>query len=387
MGVFKFEDDPLKHYVRTQAWLPACRRRLKQVRAKAGKASKARRLRYFTFCAIGAIDVLMLDVANIIRRSSNKEFDTVVFFDRGDLEVIETLKRIPGAHGYPGDFVKIVLLGDPDEEAAVDALEALAAPPDEPNRAETRARQRSIAMRQSLLREFPFDVINLDLEGYFFTPGDPFPGRLIRALRKMLEWQKIPINDGTPAGERLDGFSLMFTTQIGPPNLTDNYLTMLRDAIQGNLDREEELHELLQQRAGSSNPAHIQAANFALFFKVALPKLILAMLLEADWYADPQIGVTLYEIERPSADGPYHMLHVVLDVKRQDPPICDRAPGAGHAAEALTAYQHTAQDIFVRQEVSVTEAILDLPSLEASLERIYARRRKYYPEVEEDTGE
>src|SRR6266571_4023067 len=237
MGVFKFEDDPLKHYVRTEVWLPTCRKRLRQVRAKAGHPSKARRLRYFTFCAVGAIDVLMLDVANIIRRSSNKEFDTVVFFDRGDLEVLETLKRIPGAYGYPGDFVKIVLLEDPDEEAAVDAMESLAAPPEEPDRAETRERQRRIALRHRLIQEFPFDVINLDLEGYFFAPGDPFPGRLIRSLRKMLEWQKIPINNGAPAGERLDGFSLMFTTQIGPPNLTDDYLTMLRNAIGSGLVR------------------------------------------------------------------------------------------------------------------------------------------------------
>ena len=81
------------------------------------------------------------------------------------------------------------------------------------------------------------------------------------------------------------------------------------------------------------------------------------------------------------------MLHVVLDVKRQNPPIGDRAPGAGHAAVAVTAYQQTARDIFVRQEVSVTEAILDQPLLQESLERIYARRRKYYPEVEENTGE
>lgn len=203
----------------------------------------------------------------------------------------------------------------------------------------------------------------------------------------MLGWQKIPINNGTPAGESLDGFSLMFTTQIGPPNLTDDYLTMLRNAIQGNLEREAELHELLQQRAGSSDPAHIQATNFALFFKVALPKLILAMLLEADWYADPQTGIALYEIERPSVDGPYHMLHAVLDVKRQSPQIGDRAPGTGHTAEALTAYQQSAQEIFIRQEVSVTEAILDQPFLQESLERIYARRRKYYPEVEENIGE
>ena len=42
-----------------------------------------------------------------------KEFDTVCFFDRDDEAVAETRKRIPGARGFPGDFVE-VLLETPD---------------------------------------------------------------------------------------------------------------------------------------------------------------------------------------------------------------------------------------------------------------------------------
>ena len=53
---FAFEDCLLKHYIRKEVWLPFCRDRLKKIRASTKK--EPRRLRYFTFCAVGALDVL-----------------------------------------------------------------------------------------------------------------------------------------------------------------------------------------------------------------------------------------------------------------------------------------------------------------------------------------
>src|SRR5229473_3640208 len=99
-----YESDLIKHFVRTDGWLPVCSRRLKAI-----QQSHQRRLRYFTFCAIGAVDVLMLDVAKVVSRSSTDRFDTVVFFDQSPEAVDETLKRIPGATGFNEDFVNLVL--------------------------------------------------------------------------------------------------------------------------------------------------------------------------------------------------------------------------------------------------------------------------------------
>src|ERR1700688_2354539 len=104
---FAFEDCLLKHYIRKEVWLPFCRDRLRKIRAAEPK--QPRRLRYFTFCAVGALDVLLLDRERVIRKSNNDEFDTVVFFDRSDEAIIETRKRIPGANGFPGDFAEIIL--------------------------------------------------------------------------------------------------------------------------------------------------------------------------------------------------------------------------------------------------------------------------------------
>src|SRR5215469_6304911 len=102
-GPFKFEDCLLKHYIRRHLWVPRCRERREALKGTAARR-QSRRLKYFTFCAEGALDVLLLDRERIIRRSSNDEFDTVYFFDSDDDAISETRKRIPGAIGFPGDF-------------------------------------------------------------------------------------------------------------------------------------------------------------------------------------------------------------------------------------------------------------------------------------------
>ena len=384
MGIFKYKDDPLKHFVRTTAWLPRCQRRLKLVRAKRRKGGAGRRLRYFTFCAVHAVDVLMLDIAKVIRPADNGDFDTVVFFDRTELDVLETQKCIRGAHGYPGDFVEIVLAVDPEEAVLMDGLDVLAPPPIEQDNLATRERQRRQASRRDFIKEFPFDIINLDLEGYFFRRNDPFPGRMIASFRKLLDWQKLPINPGASREETLDGFSLMFTTKIGPPDLKEDYLQMLGDAIRTNVDRDPELGPILERRCGTVNATTIQAENFDCFFRIALPKLIMNLLMDKDWSVDTDTGINLYEIERmPPGQPSYKMLHVVLDVVRQLPREDHRAPGSGPAVDALNGYKVAARDVFERSEVRVTIDEIDEQRIPISLEKILARRRKYYPEAEE----
>src|SRR4030042_5736292 len=127
-GFFRYEDCLLKHHIRTQVWLPICKNRKKFVKSAGKKKARERRLRYFTFCAAGAIDVLTLDVAKVIKPSENGWFDVVCFFDRNEEYVVETQKRIPGAVGFPGNFTKIALLHDLEEENVVDELAPLLSP-------------------------------------------------------------------------------------------------------------------------------------------------------------------------------------------------------------------------------------------------------------------
>lgn len=383
-GLFKYEDDLLKHHVRREGWLPCCRKRLRTIRASSN-AKTARRLRYFTFCAVGAIDVLMLDVAKVIRRSGGGYFDTVAFFDRSPEWVYETLKRIPGATGFPGDFTQVVLTDDPDEDLVVDGGEPLSSARLAPDESAERGRQIRLAQRQAFVRSFPFDVVNLDLEEFLFKPHDPFPGRVINTLRKLFAWQKRGFSlPGSGKQHFLDEFSLMFTTQIGPPNISDEYLMELRQCLTRNLEQDEGLHRRLNDRTGYDDVVVLQQNSFDEFFRLATPKLIAAALMDEDWFVDSDPGITIFEFDRVSQDGPYKILHMVMDVKRHQPPKEQRAPGA-ESLQARAAYREVVRQLFSRRENFISLDGVDQDALRADLDKIKSRRRLY--ELEADQKE
>jgi hypothetical protein len=103
------------------------------------------------------------------------------------------------------------------------------------------------------------------------------------------------------------------------------------------------------------------------------------ILMEEDWYADPNSGITLFEIERPSRSGPYKILHLVMDVKRQRPARENRAPGTDGEGVG-TAYREVVRTVFSNREVSVTEALIDQDLLQAHLDTVRARGREYMGE-------
>jgi len=389
-GIFKYEDCLLKHHVRTDGWLPLCRDRKKRINS-GQKPKNYRRLRYFTFCAVGAIDVLMLDVAKVITQSQQKTFDTVFFFDRDSQLVVETQKRIPGAVGFVGDFIETILAGDlgnPHLGAeSTDNLDGgyanfedpLSPEMQQPDTAATRDLQRRRAERGLFVKEFPFDVINLDLEEFLFKPRDPMPGKIINALRRVFAWQRklLTLPNGQQQG--IDGFSLMFTTQVGPPNMSPDYLAMLQAELEANLKDDATLQPLFLIKTGTDNVQHARKNNFDAFFKLAMPKVFANVLMEEDWYFDPESGLKVYEFERTSASGPYTMLHLVADVRRQVPPRERRAPGKT-SPTAQQAYREVVREVFSNPEIRVTEDGVDSEALKRSLEKIRARRRKYCPD-------
>ena len=377
---FTFENCPLKHYVRVKGWLPHCK-----ARKEANESldpSKHRRLRYFTFCAIGAVDVLMLNVAKIIRPSEEEKFDTVVFFDREPDAVLETQKRIPGAIGFPGNFIDVVLANDPAANLAEDH-DYLAPPLDLQDEYATRREQLIHGQRRDFIKTFPFDIVNLDLEEFAFKANDPFPGEVINTLRKLFEWQKARLHAWPNRPKKsvyLDGFTLMFTTQIGPPNISEEYTDMLRGYLEQNIASHPDLGDVLLQRTGAANVATLQSDHFEDFFKLGVPKVLANLLLEADWYVDADKGITTFAFKRNSAVGEYTMLHFVMDVKRQTPPRQRRAPNSGHAAGASKAYASVVRRLFTQGDLEVTNELASSIELKPSLEEIRGRRRKYYPE-------
>jgi hypothetical protein len=378
-GMFKYEDCLLKHHIRTEAWLPLCKTRLAAIR-QGKKVKDLRRLRYFTFCAVGALDVLMLDVAKVIHPSENGGFDSVVFFDMTPDYVVETKKSIPGAIGFPGDFVDIVLLEDPNEAMVVDGKDPLVSPETARDDRETRLRQLNIDQKHKFIACFPFDVINLDLEEFLFKPTQDLPGKVINALRKVFAWQRRSFTVGKKTSV-IDGFSLMFTTQIGPPNLTQDYIEMLGSRLKANISADAELKDILSKKIGFNDIDKLCEEKFDLFFILGMPKILAATLMEEDWYIDDTTGVKIFEFERPSKSGPYKMLHLVMNIKRKVPPRDKRAPGT-HSTAAQDAYKTVVRQIFTDNVISISDASVDKPALTASLAEIKTRRRKYNREID-----
>ena len=110
-----------------------------------------------------------------------------------------------------------------------------------------------------------------------------------------------------------------------------------------------------------------------------MPKMLAATLMERDWHVDPESGITIFEFERPSKDGPYKMLHLVMEVKRNNPPEERRAPSSV-CREAQEAYQDLVRQLFSTRETVVSLDTIDQADLQADLERIKARRRMFYAE-------
>jgi hypothetical protein len=368
---FQFEKCLLKHHVRVNGWLPRCAARLKAVRKQ-----KPRRLRYFTFCAIGAVDVFMLNIANIVRMSDKRKFDNVVFFDKDSDAVNETLKRIPGSVGFNGKFTDIVLL-DPHAIEAVGADNLTSDTKDE-DTVETRTTQRERQQHSDFIAQFPFDIINLDLEEFLFKDHDPTPGKVINSIRKIFEWQRRPLKVKGHPEQRLEAFSFMFTTQVGPAQLADDHRNTLVNCLTENLAQLADLPQLLQTRTGVATSGELLAQNFEIFFKIAVPKAVAKLGLGEDWYVDPASGVQVFEFTRDAANGPYKMLHLVMDFVK---PVPDRDHRVGDMPlQARNAYGEAVRLIIATESIPVTPETIDEATLRESLNKIFRKRKRSYPE-------
>jgi hypothetical protein len=372
---FKYEQDYLKHYVRHFGWLPMCRERLKRFKSsvKDRPPAKRRRIRYFTFCAVGAIDVLMLDVAKIVYPSATGRFDTVVFFDKTNDLVVRTQETIPGAIGFTGQFLNAVLLDDPGHEDAVDDAHPLDVLQDVTDSRAVRDAQRLREVRRQFIARFPFDILNFDLQEFFFKPNDPMPGRMIRALENVFKWQKLSGTDNQGNSVNVTEFTLMFTTRIGPANLSEDYLDQLSGCLQSNLAREPALRQAFENRVGHSDFHRLRSETFDLFFLLGMPKVLASVLRAEGWTVEPP-GISIYEFTRPEPSPPYKMLHLMMQVRRKAPHL----PGNIVVAEEQN-YTQVISHLFETPQIVVDEAVVEpqKPELDRSLAAINGRRKKY----------
>ena len=108
------------------------------------------------------------------------------------------------------------------------------------------------------------------------------------------------------------------------------------------------------------------------------------MAFEQDWYIDDAKGVQVYQFDRTSKEGPYRMLHMVMSVKRQQPPKEQRAPGQ-QADGAVGAHKNTILKIFSDNVIAIESLVVGekKDDVQADLEKLLRHRERFYkPAVE-----
>ena len=105
----------------------------------------------------------------------------------------------------------------------------------------------------------------------------------------------------------------------------------------------------------------------------------MSLLGEEDWHVDSDSGIRIFQFERPTNLGTYTMLHLVMDVNRNSPPFDRRAPGT-RPTESEAAYKNVARQVFCNEPEIVSPESIEQSDLQASLDKIKARRRKYKPD-------
>lgn len=261
-----YATDVLKHYVRKNGWLPACREQRGAV-----SPSKQNPLRYFTFCAAEAIDVFMLERAGILRRSNDNGRLESVFFCERDEEVFGKIARLIGSpdQGFQGEFEDIVLFEE-DEDTRERELYS--------NRneffpADVRKKLRHKDAHQRLRDAFPFDVINLDLFGIMFPPRGPVVAPILKAILRVLEWQTEALSS-RPPNRRNKQFALFLTSHVDRENTNEAAVEQLINRVSVNISTYEGFRSAFAERYGHLDAAALAGSDFPEFFCLALAKYI-----------------------------------------------------------------------------------------------------------------
>ncbi len=374
---FKFENCAFKHFVRVNGWLPVCKSRKKLMDASFQKEKEKRRLKYFTFCAEGALDVFLLNKAKIINFDDKNGFSSVVFFDKDDESVARTSENIPGAIGFPGDFITVVLGGDVPEPGGDAELES---PEDLEDTSEVRGQQRLRDIRKKFHNQFPFDVINLDVETYPWKPREELPGKLLNAIRQILEWQKRKNFNGNNIPYRVSSFDLMFTTRLGPANLPADQIERLKGRINQNLEMYPDAAEAFRDAHKVMDADELFDIDFDAAFKIAIPKSLADLAVECGWYVDADLGVRVFEFERDETDPSYTMLHLVMTLHRQNPPVELRLPKEPLPEITERNHAEVVKKVLSQKVERLNDILIDdkMDEVAANLETLFQHRDRMH---------
>lgn len=308
MKRIEYDKDIVKHFVRHYGWLAAVRERKSLVNAAIAAGERESTLSYFTFCASSAVDVFMLEQANLVRRDRKTDRLRGVYFCESDPNEFMKIAGLIGSQeaGFQERFEEFVLFQDDKHTLGkVDHDPALAIP----NASEVRRKFTCKKMHQRFLDLHPFDVINLDLYGNLFPPkGDVF-SRMFETIEKVFEMQKRP----SPVDDHsVDGFTLFLTIHVCKEDFNAHVVDQLRDTANDNFTQHPTLKSTFSGRFAHEDADRLMAEDFPTFFSIIWPKVVAGLAKDHGWFGRHK-NIYLYGREHHKK---YHMMSSVAHYER-----------------------------------------------------------------------
>lgn len=315
MSHIDYRTDIPKHFIRTNGWLPACKKQKQAIRRRSKKIP----LRYFTFCAAEAIDIFMLEREQILQRSEQTGRLESVYFCEKDQQAFGKIADLIGSpeQGFEGDFVRIVLFEE-DDDTLGRSLED-----DIPYSQLTEKIYRKLKYKDAHYRfrqAFPFDIINLDVFGVMFPPRRGVIAPLLKSLIQIIEWQtnsRFPIND-----QLCKQFTLFLTSHIDPAQTDDEAIEQLSNRLTTNISSNVDFQTAFKKRYGHQEVMRLVNDNFAEFFCLAFPKFIIyRSLFHFGWQVTYGPTYLYNRDDKWEEDKQYQIMHSVS--------VFERIPGFG----------------------------------------------------------
>jgi hypothetical protein len=225
----KWWNDLKKHRKRVEYWLPHCK-------SLAARIGLDRPIRYFTLCARSMIDVFMLVNEGLLALDpDNYAINRVKFCECDEKQFDEIGEMIAreGA-GFFGRLENVVLFQEDDFTAQFPTLDSISVKLEDERLYTGLADDLEKVDKLQLKRthfnvksSFPFDFINLDFCQYYY-PQPPGMLRVNETVKKFLEWQQTPGEDG----QRVQEFVLSVTCRHDiefPPAAEARLVELIRD--------------------------------------------------------------------------------------------------------------------------------------------------------------
>ncbi len=308
MSKIDYGSDILKHYVRLNGWLPACKSQKKAVRRRNKKIP----LKYFTFCAAEAIDVFMLERQSVLKRTEETGRLENVYFCEGDEEAFGRIADLIGSptQGFLGAFEKIVLFEDDEETKGKDLF-------GNEEDAFSEALRRKLQVKEAHIRfqnAFPFDVMNLDVFGAMFPPRKGVLAPLLKAVLKILTWQtQEKFTNGQPCKQ----FTLFLTSHLDPDITDQEAIEQLKERLDDNIKTSADFKNAFHERFSHLQAGKLLNEEFAEFFCLAFPKFLTEhALTQLGWEVDHESMFLYNRQDKFDKDKSYQIMHSVTTFKR-----------------------------------------------------------------------